>query len=212
MGLTSSFRPRFAFHTDDLHSDAYRDTIFPTTGDSQLTLFSAKQVRGLFVAVVSVRIIALLLTFYAIDFNPLRFYERNPTTSPIFGTFGSLGGTIFYTVILLVAMLMLYDSVAKTHPRFYTIIFVMYYAILFESTLDLLNDFLIVFSLSAYYVDAVTVSAIVLIQIFGAVAGHDLLRGRMKNFTLGQKFAMAVLLWPALLYAKVFRVRSGGTG
>ena len=105
---------------------------------------NAAQLRALLVSVVAIRIGALLLTFYAISAFPLKFYESNPVVSPVFGSLGSLGATLFYTVILLFAMLLLYDSVAKTHPKFYGVVFVMYSVVLLISLFDLANDAVIV--------------------------------------------------------------------
>jgi hypothetical protein len=150
---------------------------------------------------------ALFITVYALNFS--HFYEKDPAVSPIFDTVGTVGGTFIYTVILLFALLLIYDSLAKTHEQWHGWIFGTYYLVLLITFLDVLNDVFIVFlpTLYLYFSDVTALTILFFAQGAGVLVGLHIMS--MANFqvkTRAQRFAVDALIWPVKLI-KVYRRR-----
>jgi hypothetical protein len=96
--------------------------------------------QRLFVVVIAIRISALGVTAFLIGTRPEQLTELNPIVAPLFRVSGSLYGSIAYAIILLFALLLIYDSVPRTRPKWYGIVFALYIFVLAVSVVDLAND------------------------------------------------------------------------
>jgi hypothetical protein len=105
-------------------------------------IFSAPRLRAIFSLVIVTRLAALYATAIALTVYPQKFGELDPLVSPVFVSLAPIEGAAVYTIILLLALVLILDSIPRTLPKWYNLTGAIYAAVLAISTGDLLLDLL----------------------------------------------------------------------